>query len=136
MSASSTEKGGHVMPSPDTTTTELDRDTMPGARECLLCYVYRMLAFGCDTTLHWAQQWRGARAPRLRGLDAWLHAHGAYCDCELFMNGWQPRDLLSDEHGDWEYPDEMPPCRGVRGGSSQPCDLWASQSRYPRYGPL
>ena len=36
--------------------------------ECLLCYVYRMLEFGC-TGFRWAGRYRDVRAPRATGLE-------------------------------------------------------------------
>ena len=51
----------------DATTIEGELVTLSGAlplpkeRECLLCYVYRMLEFGCKG-LRWAKRWRDLRA--------------------------------------------------------------------------
>jgi len=42
--------------------------TQPKPRECLHCYVYRMLEFGC-TGLRWAKRYRDLRAPRATALD-------------------------------------------------------------------
>jgi hypothetical protein len=99
--------------------------TDPLPRECLFCYVYRMLEFGClPDRLTWARRWRDLRAPRAIGLERRLAARGGFCDCEIFLNGWQPRDLVLDENGDHSYPRLMPRCRGVRRGSTQPCGLW------------
>jgi len=61
--------------------------TQPKPRECLHCYVYRMLEFGC-TGLRWAKRYRDLRAPRATALDRRLMSKGAVCDCEIFMNGW------------------------------------------------
>jgi hypothetical protein len=97
-------------------------------RECLHCYVCRMLEFGCDTTLRWARRWRALRAPRAVGLERRLGDRGAFCDCKIFVNGWQPRAMVATEQGE-EFPDRVPPCRGVRAGSTQPCPLWVPQPR-------
>jgi hypothetical protein len=61
--------------------------TQPKPGECLHCYVYRMLEFGC-TGLRWARRYRDLRAPRATALDRRLMSKGAGCDCEIFMNGW------------------------------------------------
>jgi hypothetical protein len=104
--------------------------TDPRAGECLFCYVYRMLEFGClPDRLTWARRWRDLRAPRATGLERRLEARGGFCDCEIFLNGWQPRELVLDENGDETYPKVMPPCRGVRAGSTQPCPLWVPKPR-------
>jgi hypothetical protein len=108
--------------------TVADALTAPLPVECLLCYVWRMLdAFGCNATLRWARTWRDARARRATSLEHRLGRHGAYCDCEIFLNGWV---LFSSLHGSKE-PDPAAParfrsmCAGVRRGSTQPCRLWA-----------
>jgi len=72
-----------------------DTLTRPRPRECLLCFVDRMLqAFGCDQTLRWARRWRDLRLPRATGLEARLGRSGAFCDCEVFLNGWTVREDL------------------------------------------
>ena len=104
--------------------------TDPYERECLFCYVYRMLEFGClPDRLTWARRWRDLRAPRATGLERRLEARGGFCDCEIFSNGWRPSRLTVDEYGDPAYPSVMPPCRGVRRGSAQPCPLWMPKPR-------
>jgi hypothetical protein len=51
---------------------------MPLERECLSCYLIRMLAdFGCDHTLRWTLRWRDARAPRAKSLAR----SPVRCDC-------------------------------------------------------
>ena len=103
----------------------LEELTNPHEGECLFCYVYRMLEFGClPDRLTWTRRWRDLRAPRATGLERRLAARGGFCDCEIFLNGWQPRDLTIDENGNDAYPAVMPACRGVRRGSTQPCRLW------------
>jgi hypothetical protein len=103
----------------------LEELTNPHEGECLFCYVYRMLEFGClPDRLTWARRWRDLRAPRATGLERRLAARGGFCDCEIFLNGWEPRELLIDDNGDEAYPLVMPRCRGVRRGSTQHCSLW------------
>ncbi|HKS47124.1 MAG TPA: DUF2695 domain-containing protein [Amycolatopsis sp.] len=88
----------------------------PQDRECLTCYLGRMLAdFGCDDTLRWAKRWRDLRAPRATALERRLADKGGYCDCEVAMNVC-PEQMPSPE-------DALPkPCAGVsRRGSTKPC---------------
>jgi hypothetical protein len=99
----------------------------PRPRECVLCYVDRILAaFGCDTTLRWARRWRDRCRPRSTGLERRLEARGGFCHCEIFMNGWTLRDDLWAQHeeGEWVPPEERPACAGIASRSSQPCALW------------
>ncbi|NEE03115.1 DUF2695 domain-containing protein [Phytoactinopolyspora halotolerans] len=89
--------------------------TEPGERECLRCYVLRMLhEFGCDGTLRWAKYWRDLRAPRAQALARKLAYRGGHCDCEVIFNVY-PR-----------YPQttKLQPCAGVsRRGCTKPCAL-------------
>jgi hypothetical protein len=104
--------------------------TDPHEGECLFCYVYRMLEFGClPDRLTWARRWRDLQAPRATALERRLEARGGFCDCEIFMNGWRPARMELDEHGDPVYPAVMPPCRGARRGSTRPCALWVPRPR-------
>jgi Protein of unknown function (DUF2695) len=104
--------------------------TDPHDGECLFCYVYRMLDLGClPDQLHWTRRWRALRAPRATGVERRLAARGGFYDCEIFMNGWRPRELVLDENGDEVYPAGVPPCPGVRPGSTQPCRLWIPKPR-------
>jgi hypothetical protein len=113
--------------------------TDPRAGECLLCYVYRMLEFGC-TGLRWARRYRDVRAPRATALEDRLGQRGGYCDCEIFLNGyelapehWVPSEECAEDGvsyiSDPAYPDPMPDCRGVRRGSTQGCALWVRLQR-------
>jgi hypothetical protein len=80
--------------------------TQPKTGECLHCYVYRMLEFGC-TGLRWAQRYRDLRAPRATAFRRRLMSKGAGCDCEIFMNGWSLRrtyQLWDPETEEYEYP--------------------------------
>ncbi len=49
---------------------------------------------------------------------------GGYCDCEIFLNGYQLRG--ADVDAAFEA---VPPCNGVRRGSVQPCGNWVSMER-------
>jgi hypothetical protein len=52
---------------------------------------------------------------------------GAGCDCEIFMNGWslsREYQLYDPEAHEYEYPEELPACKGIRASSIQPCGLW------------
>lgn len=109
--------------------------------ECLPCYVYRMLEYGC-TGFRWAGHYRDVRAPRATGLERRLGSIGGFCDCEIFMNAyqpilevWTPGSTVRNKYGfeeiiEPEWPEEMPACRGARPGSTKPCSLWV---RVPRW---
>jgi len=89
----------------------------PGERECLRCYLVRMLtAFGCNGTHRWTEHWRDLRAPRATALlERLARRGGCCCDCEVILNVFR------------DYPEDAPgplPCAGVsRAGSTQPCSL-------------
>lgn len=120
----------------------------PEAGECLLCYVHRMIsAFGCDTHLRFATLYRDVRAPRATGLERRLGRVGGFCDCEIFLNGYELRpaagwldpawsgdawdaDEVEADAGASGARAEMPACLGVRTGSTQPCDLWWRLARW------
>jgi len=71
----------------------------PEPGECLLCYVHRMLVeFGCDCRLRFAAHYRDVRAPRATGLERRLGNSGGFCDCEIFLNGY-------DLHPEYWVPD-------------------------------
>ena len=113
--------------------------TEPHDGECLFCYVHRMLQFGC-TGLRWATRYRDLKAPRATALERRLGDRGGFCDCEIFLNGWEPaRELWTpahevDEDGrtyyvEADWPEQLPACRRVRRGSTQGCTLWVKQWR-------
>ena len=64
------------------------RLTDPGERECLRCFLLRMInEFGCDGTHRWTMRWRDLRAPRARGLVQRMQRRGGCCcDCEVIFN--------------------------------------------------
>jgi hypothetical protein len=118
--------------------------TKPREGECLCCYVSRLLdEFPCDGSLRHALHYRDVAAPRATALADRLGGIGGYCDCEVFMNGYQLRDApgAGDVYGyidvDEEETDvaeepqiEVPPCQGVRRGSAQPCRNWIRIRRW------
>ena len=106
--------------------------TAPAAGEYLACFVARMLGdFGCDDTLRFASHYRDLRAPRATAMAGRLGRMGGYCDCEVFLNGYQLADHLYayDESGEPHAPEQPPVCGGVRRGSTQPCGNWERQRR-------
>lgn len=92
--------------------------TEPDDRECLRCFVLRMLSeFGCDGSHRWSGRWRDVRAPRATGLLRRLGELGGSCDCEVLMNVFP------------QYPSAVRrlPCAGQpQPGSAVPCDLRAA----------
>ena len=91
--------------------------TEPAERECLRCFLLRMLnEFGCDGTHRWATRWRDLRAPQARRLLRRLSELGGCCDCEVVLNVFP------------HYPESggLLPCAGQpQPGSAAPCDLRA-----------
>lgn len=101
------------------------RTPLPG--ECLLCYVWRMLDdFGCNATLRWARRWRETRAPRATALEHRLGRRGGFCDCQIFLNGWE-LVRSAEVVAECSLRDD-PGCRGVRPGSTQPCVHWVCRA--------
>ena len=121
--------------------------------ECVICYAARMITeFGCDTTCRWAVRYRNQLAPRATALLNRLGRRGAFCDCEIFMNGYTlisrlkvPEPLFpglnAEELAAYGYDDPAdayelvsprvpPPCAGVRRGSVQPCSNWRIRGPY------
>ncbi|WP_158893127.1 DUF2695 domain-containing protein [Amycolatopsis anabasis] len=95
--------------------------TTPVDRECLACFVVRMLDdFGCDGTFRWTRRWRDACAPRATALEERLENRGAFCDCEIAWNVYPEQMLATEEEEASGAP--PPPCSGVsRRGSTKPC---------------
>jgi hypothetical protein len=93
--------------------------TDPLARECLRCYLTRMLnSRGCDGTKTWATRWRDHRMPRAEGLLGQLADRGGCCcDCEMIFNAWADPDESIDPatratcHGT-DDTDPLVPCTG------------------------
>lgn len=104
---------------PDAVEAELahlaERLTAPGERECLRCFLIRMITeFGCDGTYRWTIRWREIRAARAQGLLRRVEQRGGFCDCEVLMNVFP----------DYPQADQPLPCAGVaRPGSLRPCEL-------------
>ena len=94
--------------------------------------LHQLDEFGCDCTLRFARRYRDAVAPRATALEHRLGQKGGFCDCEIFLNGWTLRyehQLFDPDSEEYEYPEELPACRGVRAGSIQPCELWMVRPR-------
>jgi hypothetical protein len=89
--------------------------TEPAERECLRCFLLRMLnEFGCDGTHRWTIRWRDVRAPKASRLSRRLTELGGCCDCEVVLNVFP------------YYPEGsgLRPCAGQQQpGSAAPCDL-------------
>lgn len=104
--------------------------TQPYARECLGCFVARMLdEFGCDNTLRWAMRYRDLRVPRATRLESRLGDIGAFCDCEIFLNGYRrDPDRASSDLVAIELQGR-PMCLAVASSSSQLCSGWSRRSR-------
>lgn len=114
----------------------LDAWLAPATGECLACYLDRVLErYDCDGDLRFAAHYRDLVAPRATQLERRLEAGGGYCDCEVLANVVQPawhlwstsREVELDGRTvvlEAEPPEGMPPCAGVRRGSTQPCVHW------------
>jgi hypothetical protein len=118
-------------------TTEAERFTAQLAdellairpRECIACYVLRMLhRYDCNGSRRFALRWRDQRAPRATALERRLAAMGACCcDCELLLNVWQTSEALDVWNvvlQRYEPPQRMPTCAGGRPRSTKPCANW------------
>ena len=111
------------------TGSSIDPDTgvLPQPGECLACFVRRMTeAARCSDSLGWAEHYRLVRARRAVTLTKRLAAQGATCDCAVVTDIWRPSIALwsRDDGDDLAPPTELPPCVGVRAGSTKPCALW------------
>lgn len=104
------------------------RSRLPLVKECLACYVFRMLEYGCDG-LKWSLTYRDMRAPRATALERKFPELGGYCDCEVVANVYHPNEPMwsLDEAGELDE-DNPPSCLTVRRGSIQPCGLWLMRS--------
>jgi Protein of unknown function (DUF2695) len=89
--------------------------TEPEERECLRCFLLRMInEFGCDGGHRWTIRWRDRRAPRATGLLRRLAQLGGCCDCEVLLNVFP----------DYPRTGTLLPCAGQpQPGSAVPCDL-------------
>lgn len=101
--------------------------TLPRVGECSLCYTLRMLQeFGCNNHLRWVDNYVATAAPRVAKFQERLARRGGFCDCEVFLNAYEPADWATDEEGnflDWLR------CLGARRGSTKPCRLWQPRRR-------
>lgn len=106
----------------------------PCPRECLICYLMRLVAeHGCSG-LRWSTHYRDMRAPRARALELRLAERGGYCDCEVLMNAVRPCHAEVGLDGLFGAAPPataplVPECLGVRRGSTQPCALWRWRRR-------
>ena len=110
-----------------------DELTTPDDGECVLCFAFAMYRrFDCDGSLRWVRRWRDVLRPRATGLEQRMESRGGYCDCEVFLNGWDllPGLMVQDAAGDLDWPPVMPACAGVGPRSSQPCALWEPRRRF------
>jgi hypothetical protein len=111
------------------------RDWKPAPRECLPCFVRRMVeARGCTGTLVWAEHWKRLRSPGATALIARLERQGALCDCALISIPWTLSPDLSEWTADGALaePATPPDCPGVRPRSTRPCELWSSRASLAR----
>lgn len=123
----------------------LEEWAVPQPSECIACYLDRALeGGGCDGDLRFAERYRDLVAPRATALLARLASAGGYCDCEVLVNAMQPawhlwstsREIEVDGRSivlEAEPPESMPPCLGVRRGSTQPCRNWHRMIRRGRW---
>ncbi len=117
----------------------------PDPGECLACYLDRALErHRCAGDLALAEHYRDVAAPRATALVERLESMGGFCDCEVLCNALQPawhlwstsREIEIDGREivlEAEPPPSMPPCTGVRRGSTQPCRNWHTMRRPARY---
>ncbi|MDN5794584.1 MAG: DUF2695 domain-containing protein [Intrasporangium sp.] len=105
------------------------QEVLPRPEECLACFVHRMVGLqGCSDALRWVEQFRVHRARRATALTRRLTAQGARCDCSVTDVVWR----VGPELWEWAWdgrlvpPEVVPPCRGVRPNSTQPCRHWVA----------
>ena len=104
--------------------------TMPRPHECLVCYIFRMLEFGCRGQ-QWMKRYRDVLAPRATALELRMARMGGYCDCEVLMNSFLPSPWYFKTDDDGEVVSQpMLAFLGVRSGSTQPCRLWITRAEY------
>jgi Protein of unknown function (DUF2695) len=98
----------------------------PGERECLLCYLGRMLRqHGCDNTKQWTIRWRDRRFPGDGRLLPELEDRGGCCcDCEVVMNVWEDGGDGRDE----QERGQAPPAACLGFASRYPLGLCARWS--------
>lgn len=103
-------------------------------RECIACYVLRMLhQYDCNGTLRFAVHWRDQHVPRAGARERRLTSiGGCRCDCELLLNVWetsQALDVWNAVLQRYEPPARMPACTGAR-PRSRPCRNWQRRRRW------
>ncbi|MGO2079664.1 DUF2695 domain-containing protein [Glutamicibacter arilaitensis] len=94
----------------------------PVEHECLACYLLRAVcAQGCDGTQLFLLAYRDANAPRATAVARKMQLLGGYCDCEILANAIRP---ITREANQAVENDEELVCKGVRRGTTQPCEHW------------
>lgn len=94
----------------------------PADHECLACFLYRALStHGCDGTHLFLLAYRDATAPRATALERKMQLLGGYCDCEVLANAIRP---ITREANQALEDDVDLVCKGVRRGTTQPCEHW------------
>ena len=108
----------------------------PGRRECLRCYLSRMLdSHSCDNSKRWTIRWRDRRASGDDDLMTELEARGGLCcDCEVVLNVWES-DGAGYEADEDETRIVFQRCLGTQPGEPLSlCTRWAGWSlRDPQY---
>jgi hypothetical protein len=114
----------------------------PGRRECLRCYLVRMIrAHGCDNTKKWTIRWRDRRAPGDGQLMGQIEERGGICcDCEVVFNVWEHEDPDWEAEQDYVRPgtgdSRWLVCPGTSGGDPlAPCSQWRGWSVSDPYDP-
>lgn len=94
----------------------------PADHECLACFLYRSLsAQGCDGTHLFLLAYRDASAPRATSVERKMQLLGGYCDCEVLANALRP---ITREASNALEDEVDLVCKGVRRGTTQPCEHW------------
>jgi hypothetical protein len=94
----------------------------PVEHECLTCYLLRAVcAQGCDGTQLFLLAYRDANAPRATAVARKMQLLGGYCDCEILANAIRP---ITREANQALEDDVDLVCKGVRRGTTQPCEHW------------
>ncbi|MGO3394233.1 DUF2695 domain-containing protein [Glutamicibacter arilaitensis] len=94
----------------------------PVEHECLACYLLRAVcAQGCDGTQLFLLAYRDANAPRATAVARKMQLLGGYCDCEILANAIRP---ITREANQALEDDVDLVCKGVRRGTTQPCEHW------------
>lgn len=94
----------------------------PVEHECLPCYLYRVsLDNSCPGQLEAVKNYRDHNAPRATALERKIMLLGGYCDCEVLANAIRP---ITREASNALEDEVDLVCKGVRRGTTQPCEHW------------